>query len=84
VRRAWQAPQGVFNAAEVSRRTRSGSPPLLIQWTLSRTLKPKEQAMNIEIRNAALAARIQKQIQATGSGTMTFCNQRLQNGISYI
>jgi hypothetical protein len=30
----------------------------------------RERAMNIEIRNAALEARIQKQLQATGSGSV--------------
>jgi hypothetical protein len=30
----------------------------------------KEQAMNIEIRDAALEARLQKQLQATGSGSV--------------
>jgi hypothetical protein len=30
----------------------------------------KEQAMNIEIRDAAVEARLQKQLQATGSGSV--------------
>jgi hypothetical protein len=30
----------------------------------------KERAMNIEIRDAALEARLQKQLQATGSGSV--------------
>jgi hypothetical protein len=40
---------------------------LLIHPTLSRTLKLKEPTMTIEIRDASLEARIQKQLQATGS-----------------
>jgi hypothetical protein len=43
---------------------------LLIHHTLSRTLKPKEQTMTIEIRDASLEARIQKQLQATGSSSV--------------
>jgi hypothetical protein len=43
---------------------------LLIHPTLSRTLEPKELAMTIEIRDPSLEARIQKQIQATGSGSV--------------
>jgi hypothetical protein len=43
---------------------------LLIHPTLSRTLKPKEPAMTIEIRDASLEARIQKQLQATGSSSV--------------
>jgi hypothetical protein len=43
---------------------------LLIHPTLSRTLKPKERAMTIEIRDASLEARIRKQLQATGSSSV--------------
>ena len=43
---------------------------LLIHPTFSRTLKPKESAMTIEIRDASLEARIQKQLQATGSSSV--------------
>jgi len=43
---------------------------LLIHHTLSRTLKPKERTMTIEIRDASLEARIQKQLQATGSSSV--------------
>src|ERR1700675_2150324 len=43
---------------------------LLIHPTLSRTLKPKEPSMTIEIRDASLEARIQKQLQATGSSSV--------------
>jgi hypothetical protein len=42
---------------------------LLIHPTLSRTLKPKEPTMTIEIRDASLEARIRKQPQATGSSS---------------
>ena len=37
---------------------------------LSRTLKPKEPTMTIEIRDASLEARIRKQLQATGSSSV--------------
>jgi hypothetical protein len=40
---------------------------VLIHPTLSRTLKREESTMTIEIRDAALEARIQKQLQSTGS-----------------
>jgi len=40
---------------------------LLIHHTLSRTLNPKERTITIEIRDAPLEARIQKQLQTTGS-----------------
>src|SRR5260370_36728145 len=43
---------------------------LLIHHTLSRTLKPKEPTMTIEIRDASLEARIRKQLQATGSSSV--------------
>jgi hypothetical protein len=43
---------------------------LLIHPTLSRTLKPKELAMTIEIRDASLEARIRKQLQATDSSSV--------------
>jgi hypothetical protein len=42
----------------------------LLHPALSRTLKPKELTVNIEIRDAALEARIQKQLQATGSASV--------------
>jgi hypothetical protein len=42
----------------------------LIHPTLSRTLKPKEPTMTIEIRDASLEARIRKQLQATGSSSV--------------
>ena len=35
-----------------------------------RTLNPKEPTMTIEIRDAALEARIRKQLQATGSSSV--------------
>jgi hypothetical protein len=41
------------------------SPPLY-----SRTLNPKKPTMTIEIRDAPLEARIQKQLQATGSSSV--------------
>jgi hypothetical protein len=40
---------------------------LLIHHAISRTLKRKEPTMTIEIRDASLETRIQKQRQATGS-----------------
>ena len=43
---------------------------LLIHPTLSRTLKPQELTMTIEIRDASLEARIRKQLQATGSSSV--------------
>ena len=43
---------------------------LLIHHTSSRTLKPKEPTMTIEIRDASLEARIRKQLQATGSSSV--------------
>jgi hypothetical protein len=43
---------------------------VLIHPTLSRTLKPKEPIMTIEIRDPSLEARIQKQLQATGSASV--------------
>ena len=43
---------------------------LLIHPILSRTPKPKEPTMTIEIRDASLEARIQKQLQATGSSSV--------------
>jgi hypothetical protein len=43
---------------------------LLIHPTLSRTLKPKEPTMTIEIRDASLEARIQKRLQSTGSSSV--------------
>ena len=43
---------------------------LLIHPALSRTLKPKEPTMTIEIRDASLEARIRKQLQATGSSSV--------------
>jgi len=43
---------------------------LLIHLTLSRTLKPKEPATTIEIRDASLEARLRKQLQATGSSSV--------------
>jgi hypothetical protein len=43
---------------------------LLIHPTLSRTLKPKQPTMTIEIRDASLKARIRKQLQATGSSSV--------------
>jgi hypothetical protein len=43
---------------------------LLIHPTLSRTLKPSEPTMTIEIRDASLEARIRKQLQATGSSSV--------------
>src|SRR6202035_2684591 len=42
----------------------------LIHHILSRTLKPKELTMTIEIRDASLEARIQEQLQATGSSSV--------------
>jgi len=42
----------------------------LIHPALSRTLKPKERIMTIEIRDASLEARIRKQLQATGSSSV--------------
>jgi hypothetical protein len=43
---------------------------LLIHPTLSRTLKPKERTMTIEIRDASLEARLRKQLQATGPSSV--------------
>ena len=43
----------------------------MIRGRLSRTLESKESAMSIEIRDAALEARIQKQLQATGGTRLT-------------
>ena len=43
---------------------------LLIHPTLSRPLKPTERPMTIEIRDASLEARIQEQLQATGSSSV--------------
>jgi hypothetical protein len=43
---------------------------LLIHPALSRTLKPKEPTMTIEIRDASLDSRIKKQLQATGSSSV--------------
>jgi hypothetical protein len=43
---------------------------LLIHPTLSRTFKPKEPTMTIEIRDASLEARIRKQLQSTGSSSV--------------
>ena len=42
----------------------------MIHPTLSRTLKPQEPTITIEIRNASLETRIQKQLQATGSSSV--------------
>ena len=42
----------------------------LIRQALSRTLETREETMNIEIRDAALEARIQKQLLATGSASV--------------
>jgi len=42
----------------------------LIQLSLSRNLKAEGRPMNIEIRDASLEARIQKQLQATGSASV--------------
>jgi hypothetical protein len=43
---------------------------LLIHPTLSRTLKPEERTVTIEIRDASLEARIRKQLQAIGSSSV--------------
>jgi hypothetical protein len=43
---------------------------LLIHQTLSPRLEPKVPTMTIEIRDASLEARIQKQLQATGSASV--------------
>ncbi len=42
---------------------------LLMHRTLSRTLKPKERTMTVEIRDASLEARIRKQLR-TGSSSV--------------
>jgi hypothetical protein len=42
----------------------------LIHPTLPLTLKPKDPTTTIEIRDASLEARTQKQLQATGSSSV--------------
>ncbi len=76
-------------AARASRRLRSvgfRSPSLqgilLVHHTRSRTRKPKQPTMTIEIRDASLEARIRKQLPATGSSSVEEVLLRLPEAAS--
>ena len=57
---------------------------LIQQRSFSRTLKLKERTMTIEIRDASLEARIQKQLQASGSSSVEEVLFRLREASALI